>query len=147
MKIGVVGCAGRMGQMLVRRIVATEGCELAGGTERPDGPAVGKDIGTLAGLDPVGVAITDDPLPVFAQVDGVLDFTTPASTQLALCRTFGAGPGGSRHRHDRSQPEPTRRRSRPPPVMPRSSRLRQHKPWRQPTGGARQQVAAALDRI
>ena len=53
MKIGVVGCAGRMGQMLVRRILATEGCELAGGTGRPDGPAIGKDIGTMAGLDPI----------------------------------------------------------------------------------------------
>jgi 4-hydroxy-tetrahydrodipicolinate reductase len=34
----------------------------------------------VAGLEPVGIAITDDPLPVFAAVDGVLDFTTPAST-------------------------------------------------------------------
>ena len=31
-------------------------------------------------MEPLGVAITDDPLPVFAQVDGVLDFTSPAST-------------------------------------------------------------------
>jgi 4-hydroxy-tetrahydrodipicolinate reductase len=28
----------------------------------------------------LGVAVTDDPLPIFAHVDGVLDFTTPAST-------------------------------------------------------------------
>jgi 4-hydroxy-tetrahydrodipicolinate reductase len=34
----------------------------------------------VAGLEPLGVAITDDPLPVFASVNGVLDFTTPAST-------------------------------------------------------------------
>jgi len=31
-------------------------------------------VGTL------GVTITDDPLPAFARADGVLDFTTPAST-------------------------------------------------------------------
>src|SRR5207248_97286 len=43
-------------------------------------PAVGRDLGEMAGLEPLGIAITDDPLPVFAAVDGVLDFTTPAST-------------------------------------------------------------------
>ena len=35
MKVGVVGCAGRMGQMLVREVIKTEGCELSGGTEEP----------------------------------------------------------------------------------------------------------------
>lgn len=81
MKIGVVGCAGRMGQMLVRRIVATEGCELAGGTDRPDGPAIGKDIGMLAGLDPVGIAVIDDPVQLFAHADAVIDFSSPDATE------------------------------------------------------------------
>ena len=31
-------------------------------------------------MEPLGVAITDDPHAVFAEVDGVLDFTSPAST-------------------------------------------------------------------
>ena len=39
-RIGVAGCAGRMGQMLVRAIAATEGCVLAGGTEAPGGAAL-----------------------------------------------------------------------------------------------------------
>src|SRR5687767_5984691 len=81
MKIGVVGCAGRMGQMLVRRILATEGCSLAGGTDRQDGPAIGKDIGTLAGLDPAGILVTDDPVPLFADADAVIDFTSPEATE------------------------------------------------------------------
>ena len=34
----------------------------------------------LAGLSPLGVAVTDDPLPAFADADGVLDFTAPAAT-------------------------------------------------------------------
>ena len=68
MKIGVVGCAGRMGQMLVREIAATAGCTLAGGTERVGGPALGKDLGVLAGLDPLGVTAIDDPVAVFTAV-------------------------------------------------------------------------------
>jgi 4-hydroxy-tetrahydrodipicolinate reductase len=80
MKIAVLGAGGRMGQALTAVLAVTPGCAIAGGIEAKGSPFVGRDIGEVAGLGPVGVAITDDPLPVFAQVDGVLDFTTPAST-------------------------------------------------------------------
>jgi 4-hydroxy-tetrahydrodipicolinate reductase len=80
MKIAVLGAGGRMGQALTAVLAQTPGCAIAGGIEAKGSPFVGRDIGEVAGLGPVGVAITDDPLPVFAQVDGVLDFTTPAST-------------------------------------------------------------------
>jgi 4-hydroxy-tetrahydrodipicolinate reductase len=80
MKLAVLGAAGRMGQALTRTIVATSGCVVTCGVEAKGSPAVGRDIGEVAGLDPLGVTITDDPLPVFAHVDGVLDFTSPAST-------------------------------------------------------------------
>lgn len=76
MKIGVVGCAGRMGQMLVREIAATAGCTLSGGTERVGGPALGKDLGTLAGIEPLGVVAIDDPAVLFAEADAVIDFTS-----------------------------------------------------------------------
>jgi 4-hydroxy-tetrahydrodipicolinate reductase len=69
-----------MGQALTRALVATPGCTVSGGIEVKGSPAVGRDIGEVAGLDPLGVAITDDPLPVLAHVDGILDFTSPAST-------------------------------------------------------------------
>jgi 4-hydroxy-tetrahydrodipicolinate reductase len=80
MRIAVLGAAGRMGQALTRVLVETPGCVVAGGIEAKGSPALGRDIGEVAGLEPLGVAITDDPLPLFAQADGVLDFTTPAAT-------------------------------------------------------------------
>lgn len=80
MKIAVLGAAGRMGQALIRTVAATQGCVVAGGIEAKGSPAVGRDVGEVAGLEPLGIAITDDPLPVFASVDGVLDFTAPAAT-------------------------------------------------------------------
>src|SRR3989337_3076266 len=80
MKIAVLGAAGRMGQALTAVPAAAPGCTVAGGIEAKGAPYVGRDLGEVAGLEPLGVAITDDPLPVFAHVDGVLDFTTPAST-------------------------------------------------------------------
>lgn len=69
-----------MGQALTRVIAATPGCAVAGAIEAKGSPHVGRDAGEIAGLAPLGIAISDDPLPVFAHIDGVLDFTTPAST-------------------------------------------------------------------
>ncbi len=80
MKIAVLGAAGRMGQTLTRVLAETPSCAIAGGIEAKGSPHIGRDIGELAGLPPLGIAITDDPLPVFARADGVLDFTTPSST-------------------------------------------------------------------
>jgi 4-hydroxy-tetrahydrodipicolinate reductase len=80
MKIAVLGAAGRMGQALILTVAATQGCVVAGGIEAKGSPAVGRDVGEVAGLEPLGIAITDNPLPVFASVDGVLDFTAPAAT-------------------------------------------------------------------
>jgi len=80
MKIAVLGAGGRMGRTLTRVLAETPGCAIAGGIEAKGSPYLGRDVGEVAGLEPVGIAITDDPLPVFAGVDGLLDFTTPAST-------------------------------------------------------------------
>ena len=58
-RIGVIGCGGRMGRMLVADITATDGCMLAGGIARPGGAALGRDVGELAGLAHVGIAVGD----------------------------------------------------------------------------------------
>ncbi|MFO1079741.1 MAG: 4-hydroxy-tetrahydrodipicolinate reductase [Reyranellaceae bacterium] len=80
MKIAVVGAAGRMGQMLVRRIAATEGVHLAGASESPASNAVGRDAAEVAGLEACGVKITGDSGVAFAAADAVIDFTVPAAT-------------------------------------------------------------------
>ncbi|RUW57410.1 4-hydroxy-tetrahydrodipicolinate reductase [Mesorhizobium sp. M7A.F.Ca.US.008.03.1.1] len=80
MGLVVVGAAGRMGQTLIRAIHTIPGARVIGAVERADSPHLGKDAGELAGIGRIDVAISGDPLPVFAKADGVLDFTTPAST-------------------------------------------------------------------
>lgn len=80
MRIAVLGAGGRMGQALTRALHETQGCEIAGGIEAKGSPAVGRDLGEIAGLEDIGVPITDDPLPLFANVDGILDFTLPKAT-------------------------------------------------------------------
>ena len=80
MKIGVVGCAGRMGRNVIEQVLSTPGCALAGGTERP-GPAIGQDLGTLVGRGSVGAVVMEDAARLFAAADAVIDFTAPAATR------------------------------------------------------------------
>jgi 4-hydroxy-tetrahydrodipicolinate reductase len=80
LKMGVVGAAGRMGQMLVRTMAETEGARLTAALERPGSPALGRDAGELVGLKPSGVIIGDDADALFQAADAVLEFSAPAAS-------------------------------------------------------------------
>ena len=85
MKIGIFGCGGAVGSLLVREVVATEGCELSGGTSRPGGPLIGADVGEQAGLERAGLAVSDDPRGLMAASDVIIDFSlAPATAQHML---------------------------------------------------------------
>src|SRR5436305_6358847 len=90
-RIGVIGCAGRMGRMLIADIVASEGCELAGGAANPGSAAVGQNIGELVGVGRVGIAATGDARQVLRDSDVAIDFTTPDATasHAALAAQLG----------------------------------------------------------
>src|SRR4051812_44731950 len=80
MRLVVAGAGGRMGRTLVKFIAETPGVTVAGALERAGSPALGQDAGVLAGLPALGVAVTDDPLPLLLDADGIVDFTSPAAT-------------------------------------------------------------------
>ena len=82
MKIGVVGCGGRMGRMLVQTILDTEGVSLAGGSEQPGHELIGRDVAALAGGPASGCHVEADPGPLFEGSDAVIDFTSPSATAL-----------------------------------------------------------------
>ena len=79
-RIGIVGCAGRMGQMLMKEVLDTDGASLSGGTERVGGPAAGQDIGELLGRGKLGLVIGADARELFLASDVVIDFTTREAT-------------------------------------------------------------------
>lgn len=91
MRIGVIGCAGRMGRANLREVLTTPGATLSGGAERPDNPAVGQDLGVLAGLDPVGMAAGDDVASLVRASQVVIEFSTPEATlqNAAICAEHG----------------------------------------------------------
>ena len=78
--IVVTGASGRMGRMLIGLISASDKARLVGALERPGHPWVGRDAGEAMGGAPLGVPVTDDPLPAFAQAQAVIDFTAPDAT-------------------------------------------------------------------
>ncbi len=79
-RIGVVGCAGRMGRMNLATIHRADGCAIAGGSEAEGSEFIGADIGELIGIGPLGQAVESDPVELFARAEAIIDFTTPAAS-------------------------------------------------------------------
>ncbi|HVP84585.1 MAG TPA: 4-hydroxy-tetrahydrodipicolinate reductase [Rhizomicrobium sp.] len=83
-RVVVAGAGGRMGKTLVKMIAGSRDLVLGGALEHAGHPDLGADAGTLAGVKPLGVTLTEDALPVIANADAIIDFTTPkVSVELA----------------------------------------------------------------
>ena len=74
MRIAIAGASGRMGRTLIRALSEADGMRLTIALERQGHAALGTDAGVLAGLQPNGVAITDDSLAALAASDAVVRF-------------------------------------------------------------------------
>ncbi len=79
-RIGIAGVGGRMGRMLVKAAGETAGCCVTAGSCLAGDPVAGQDIGSFAGVPPLGIQPTEDAAALFAASDVVLDFTAPAAT-------------------------------------------------------------------
>lgn len=91
MKIAIAGCAGRMGQVLVRKTLATTGVTLSGGSVREGNPFVGEQVGVYINTSTPGALLTDNPETLFKESDAVIDFTTPDYSRMlgALAQKHG----------------------------------------------------------
>jgi 4-hydroxy-tetrahydrodipicolinate reductase len=78
--IAIVGASGRMGQMLIQTVLASDKAKLSGVTERTGHEWVGRDLGVCMGGAKNGVIVSDDPLTVFERAQAVIDFTSPAAS-------------------------------------------------------------------
>jgi 4-hydroxy-tetrahydrodipicolinate reductase len=90
-RMGVVGCGGRMGRMLLAEIAASEGCALAGGCAKPGSGYVNQDIGELAGIGRLGISVGDDAEKLIRDSDVVIEFTTPAATATHVAQAAELG--------------------------------------------------------
>lgn len=75
LKIGIPGCGGRVGRLLLKAVIEAEDLVLAGGSCRAGSAIEGRDLGNLAGLAPVGRLASSDRRALFAASDVIIDFT------------------------------------------------------------------------
>ncbi|SIS55173.1 4-hydroxy-tetrahydrodipicolinate reductase [Insolitispirillum peregrinum] len=80
MSIGILGCTGRMGQMILTHLVQHHRSLIAGGSGSPNSTLAGQDLGRLVGADPLGLTVDTDPARVMARASVVIDCSSPAAT-------------------------------------------------------------------
>jgi 4-hydroxy-tetrahydrodipicolinate reductase len=76
-KIGIVGCSGRMGRMLLAEAYNNQDVTLTGGTSRSQ---EGNDIGTLINEDNLGISVSNNIESLVQKSDAIIEFTTPELT-------------------------------------------------------------------
>ncbi|MFM7626685.1 MAG: 4-hydroxy-tetrahydrodipicolinate reductase [Gammaproteobacteria bacterium] len=94
----LVGASGRMGLAITRAVAESRALRIVAAVDRPDDgtrpPVQGRDLGTLAGIAPLGVAVGADIDAALAgragdggTPDVMIDFSSPAATasNLAAC--------------------------------------------------------------
>lgn len=102
MKIALIGATGRMGQAIARAALA-EGDSIAGAAASTSSSSLGRDLGELAGLGTIGVAVDADVSASLLGADVAIDFSKPevlvAAARAAsrakiplVCGTTGIGP-------------------------------------------------------
>lgn len=88
--VGVFGSTGRMGRMVARAVTEADGMTVAKAADRPGSADIGADIGVLAGLGRLDVAVTDE-VDAVLDVDVAIDFTLPEATLAHAARAAALG--------------------------------------------------------
>jgi 4-hydroxy-tetrahydrodipicolinate reductase len=91
-RAALVGACGRMGQLIVKRILATDGIELSAAFDLVN---IGKDIGEIVGAGKLDVPVSDskDLVQVLkdSKSDVLIDFTIAPATAVNAPAAAGAG--------------------------------------------------------
>jgi len=77
-RLAVCGACGRMGRRIVALAAESKEFEIAAALERPGHDLCGQDIGIVAGIGQIGVAVMDD---LKVDCDVMIAFSTPAGTE------------------------------------------------------------------
>ena len=88
--IAIAGASGRMGQMLIEAVHASDDCRLTGALDIAGSTAIGLDASAFSGRAS-GVLICADIRQGLAKSGVLIDFTRPEGTlsHLAVCRELG----------------------------------------------------------
>jgi 4-hydroxy-tetrahydrodipicolinate reductase len=79
-KVAISGAAGRMGKRIITLSHEHPKLKITAALDAPNVPSIGKDAGDIAGIGPIGVAVTDDYKAAIASCDVLIDFSSPEAT-------------------------------------------------------------------
>jgi len=82
-KVAIHGATGRMGLTLVR-LARAAGDEVVGGACAPGDPNIGRDLGELSGIGPLGVVAQPDTASALLGAEVVIDFSTASAVPALL---------------------------------------------------------------
>lgn len=77
LRLAVAGCCGRMGRTVLRLAAADPAFTVAAAVTIPDDPELGRDAGLVAGVGPLGVAVSER---CVAPCDVLIEFSAPGGT-------------------------------------------------------------------
>lgn len=83
-RLAILGADGRMGHALVQASQHSDHLTLGAAIERPGSAHLGADAGNLAGLEPLGIVLTDSLESVGDRFDVLIDFTRPQPSLAAM---------------------------------------------------------------
>lgn len=78
LRLAIHGAAGRMGKRIVALGSADTGLTIVAALESPENPHIGHDAGTVAGIGPLGVALSS---PLNVDADVLIDFSVPEAAE------------------------------------------------------------------
>jgi 4-hydroxy-tetrahydrodipicolinate reductase len=83
-RIGLFGAAGNLGKTLIRAISENATCTLSGGCDHPQSPQLGDDLGTIAGISPIGLHLTADLATLCDASDVIVDYSAASASMNLL---------------------------------------------------------------
>ncbi|MCL4533733.1 MAG: 4-hydroxy-tetrahydrodipicolinate reductase [Bacteroidetes bacterium] len=87
----IAGAGGRMGREIAQAALGDKDVQIVGGFDVPGHPALGQDIGALAGRSPIGVTVGDSLEAIVGRGDIVMEFSVPEATMEHLGTVASAG--------------------------------------------------------
>jgi 4-hydroxy-tetrahydrodipicolinate reductase len=91
LRVIIAGAGGRMGAANIRALVNHPGVVLHAALDRPGSSVLGRDAGTLAGLEALGVPVVDSLDAALPGADAIIDFTAPAVSVALAQRAADTG--------------------------------------------------------
>lgn len=85
------GACGRMGKMITQGVVTQNDMRLVGAVEYSGHPQIGEEVGEVAGVGTIGVAICDNLSEILDEADVVVEFTSPGASIEHLRNVVDAG--------------------------------------------------------